>query len=445
MFITGPDVIKTVTGEEVDFEELGGAMAHNSKSGVAHFAADDEDACLEDTRYLLSLPAAEQPRDRRRASLPTDDPHRMDAELDTVVPDNPNKPYDMRDVDPPRRRRRRVLRGPRALREEHRLRLRAPRRLRDRRRRQPAGAASPACSTSTRAPRPRASCARATRSTSRSLTFVDVPGLPAGHEPGVGRHHPPRREAAVRLHRGDRAEDHRHHAQGLRRRLRRHGLQAPAAPTSTSPGRRPRSRSWAPRARSTSSTAATSPSSPTPDERRAEAHRRLQGALRQPVHGGRARLHRRRDRPPRDAAEGHHRARDAADQARAAARSASTATSRCSRRLHAATRQLHDRRVHAPARAPPHRRPRRSPGPGSRGRSSRTASTRPSSTRPAASPARTAPRSVTSSRVDAAGLDRARQLAAVRGLRPLVAVQLAARPRPRRSPRPCPGRRRRAC
>jgi propionyl-CoA carboxylase beta chain len=55
MFITGPEVIKTVTGEEVGFEELGGAMSHNSKSGVAHFASDDEDACLQDARYLLSF------------------------------------------------------------------------------------------------------------------------------------------------------------------------------------------------------------------------------------------------------------------------------------------------------------------------------------------------------------------------------------------------------
>ena len=61
MFITGPEVIKTVTGEEVDFESLGGAMTHNTKSGVAHFASDDEDQCLEDTRYLLKLPAPEQP------------------------------------------------------------------------------------------------------------------------------------------------------------------------------------------------------------------------------------------------------------------------------------------------------------------------------------------------------------------------------------------------
>ena len=98
MFITGPDVIKTVTGEEVDFEELGGAMSHNTKSGVAHFASEDEDACLEDCALPALLPAAEQPRDARRACTPTDDPQRMDAELDHVVPDNPNKPYDMRDV-----------------------------------------------------------------------------------------------------------------------------------------------------------------------------------------------------------------------------------------------------------------------------------------------------------------------------------------------------------
>ncbi|MBA2515434.1 MAG: methylmalonyl-CoA carboxyltransferase, partial [Solirubrobacterales bacterium] len=97
MFITGPDVIRTVTGEEVGFEELGGAMSHNSKSGVAHFASDDEDHCLEDTRYLFSfLPSNNLERAPRVA--PSDDPGRMDPELDTVVPDNPTKPYDMRNV-----------------------------------------------------------------------------------------------------------------------------------------------------------------------------------------------------------------------------------------------------------------------------------------------------------------------------------------------------------
>jgi propionyl-CoA carboxylase beta chain len=97
MFITGPDVIRTVTGEEVEFEALGGAMAHNTKSGVAQFACDDEDQCLADTRYLLSF----LPQNNLEAPprvLPSDDPTRMDAELDHVVPDNPNKPYDIRDA-----------------------------------------------------------------------------------------------------------------------------------------------------------------------------------------------------------------------------------------------------------------------------------------------------------------------------------------------------------
>jgi propionyl-CoA carboxylase beta chain len=97
MFITGPDVIKTVTGEEVGFEELGGAMSHNTKSGVAHFAAEDEDACLEDCRYLISFLPQNNLQTAPRVQ-PTDDRERMDPELDHVVPDNPNKPYDMRNV-----------------------------------------------------------------------------------------------------------------------------------------------------------------------------------------------------------------------------------------------------------------------------------------------------------------------------------------------------------
>jgi propionyl-CoA carboxylase beta chain len=97
MFITGPEVIKTVTGEDTTFEELGGAMTHNTKSGVAHFASEDEDACLEDTRYLLSF-LPQNNLDTPPRVAPADDPFRMDEELDHVVPDNPNKPYDMRDV-----------------------------------------------------------------------------------------------------------------------------------------------------------------------------------------------------------------------------------------------------------------------------------------------------------------------------------------------------------
>jgi propionyl-CoA carboxylase beta chain len=97
MFITGPDVVKTVTGEEVSFEELGGATTHASKSGVAQFIAATEQQVIEDARYLLSfLPQnnVEPPP----YSEPTDPVDREDAELDTLVPDNPNKPYDIKDV-----------------------------------------------------------------------------------------------------------------------------------------------------------------------------------------------------------------------------------------------------------------------------------------------------------------------------------------------------------
>src|SRR5690349_11666785 len=97
MFITGPDVVKTVTGEEVTFEELGGAETHATKSGVAHFTAPDEEACLEDARYLLSF----LPQNNTQPTPygePADPRTREEAELDTVVPDNPNKPYDIKHV-----------------------------------------------------------------------------------------------------------------------------------------------------------------------------------------------------------------------------------------------------------------------------------------------------------------------------------------------------------
>ena len=97
MFITGPDVVKTVTGEEVTFEELGGAATHASKSGVAHFISPDEEACLEDARYLLSF-LPQNNLDPPPHNQPADPVDREDAELDTLIPDNPNKPYDIKDV-----------------------------------------------------------------------------------------------------------------------------------------------------------------------------------------------------------------------------------------------------------------------------------------------------------------------------------------------------------
>jgi acetyl-CoA carboxylase carboxyltransferase component len=97
MFITGPEVIKTVTNEEVTFEELGGAMTHNTKSGVAHFACESEEDCFGMLRRLLSyMPQnnLENPPHMETG----DDPKRMDTELIDIVPDDPNKPYDIKDV-----------------------------------------------------------------------------------------------------------------------------------------------------------------------------------------------------------------------------------------------------------------------------------------------------------------------------------------------------------
>jgi propionyl-CoA carboxylase beta chain len=97
MFITGPDVVKTVTGEEVTFEELGGATTHASKSGVAQFISADEEACLEDARYLLSF-LPQNNLEPAPFAPPSDPVDREDEALDTVIPDDPAKPYDIKRV-----------------------------------------------------------------------------------------------------------------------------------------------------------------------------------------------------------------------------------------------------------------------------------------------------------------------------------------------------------
>jgi propionyl-CoA carboxylase beta chain len=97
MFITGPDVIKATTHEEVTMEALGGADAHSTKSGVCHLEEPDDASALQTIRELLSyMPSnnAEDPPFR----APADDPHRRDEALDSIVPENPNKPYDMSEV-----------------------------------------------------------------------------------------------------------------------------------------------------------------------------------------------------------------------------------------------------------------------------------------------------------------------------------------------------------
>jgi acetyl-CoA carboxylase carboxyltransferase component len=97
MFITGPDVVKAVTGEEVTFEELGGAMTHNSKSGVAHMAAESEADALYLIRELMSYLPSNNMEDP--PFVPTrDDPLRTETALNTIIPDNPHKPYDIKEV-----------------------------------------------------------------------------------------------------------------------------------------------------------------------------------------------------------------------------------------------------------------------------------------------------------------------------------------------------------
>ncbi|MFZ5354803.1 MAG: methylmalonyl-CoA decarboxylase subunit alpha [Bacillota bacterium] len=97
MFITGPQVIKAVTGEEVSAEALGGAMTHNSTSGVAHFISQNEQSCIAEIKNLLSyLPS------NNLETAPvfecSDDLNRVEEALNTIIPDNPNKPYDMKDI-----------------------------------------------------------------------------------------------------------------------------------------------------------------------------------------------------------------------------------------------------------------------------------------------------------------------------------------------------------
>ena len=97
MFVTGPDVIKTVTHEEVTKEKLGGADTHNQISGVAHFAAESDEDCIATIRELLSYIPSNNLEDPPRVN-PTDDVNRVDPDLDAFIPESPNQPYEMRDL-----------------------------------------------------------------------------------------------------------------------------------------------------------------------------------------------------------------------------------------------------------------------------------------------------------------------------------------------------------
>ena len=226
MFVTGPNVVKTVTHEEIDFEGLGGARVHNETSGVAHFLAPGEPQALELARTLIGyLPQnnVDLPPRRTEWSAP-----RVDgAALDALVPDSPKQSYDMHtviggivDAD--------------SFTEVHALFARniicGFARIEGRSigivAQQPevlAGVLDIDASDKAARFVRTCDCVQHSAADARRRS-----GLPPGRRPGASRDHPPRRQAAVRLLRGDRPEGHDHHAQGVRRRVRRHEQQARA-------------------------------------------------------------------------------------------------------------------------------------------------------------------------------------------------------------------------
>ena len=205
MFITGPDVIKTVTGEDVEMEDLGGGRAHNTKSGVAHYLAADETDALSYVKELLSFlpsnnlsePPSFPPAEPIAGSI-ADSLDATDLELDTVIPDSPNQPYDMHEVITRVLDDGRVPRGPGPVGTQHRRRVRPGRGPQRRRGRQPAHPVR-------RLPgHRRIGEGRPLRPHLRRLQHPGAdlrrrPRVPARHRAGVGRHHPPRGQADLRL------------------------------------------------------------------------------------------------------------------------------------------------------------------------------------------------------------------------------------------------------
>ena len=125
MFITGPDVIKAVTGEEVTFEELGGAATHAGTSGVTHFIADSGKAALDEVRYLLSF-LPQNNMETPPYFTPSDSPDRIEDALDSIIPDSPNQPYDMVSIIESVVDNGEFLPGPRPMGPKHRGGIRPP-------------------------------------------------------------------------------------------------------------------------------------------------------------------------------------------------------------------------------------------------------------------------------------------------------------------------------
>ena len=204
MFVTGPDVVKTVTNETVTAEELGGAKVHTTKSSIADRAYEnDVEALLQMRRLMDFLPANNT---AGVPELPTRDPaDRTEHVARHADPRQPEQALRHQGADPEGRRRGRLLRDPGPVRQEHRHRLRAHGGPHGRHRRQPADGAG------RRARQRRLAQGRALRALLRLLRDPDRDlrrraGLPAGHRAGIRRPDQARRQAAVRLRRGDRAE-----------------------------------------------------------------------------------------------------------------------------------------------------------------------------------------------------------------------------------------------
>ena len=306
MFITGPDVIKTVTGEDVTMEDLGGARTHNSKSGNAHYMGSDEEDAIEYVKALISyLPQNNLDEAPSFDDVADTDFSDLDRALDTIIPDSPNQPYDMHDVITT------VLDDEEFLEVQE---LFAPNiivgfgRVEGR-----------SVGIVANQPMQFAGCLDIDASEKAArfvrfcdafnipvLTFVDVPGLPPRHRPGVERHHPPRREADLRVRGGHRPAGHDHHPQGVRRRVRRDGLQAPrrrhqrrlADRADRGDGRPGRREHRPPQGAHRPGEGRRLPRTGRGPPRRAD--RRVRDHPRQPLHRRRARLHRRGDHPARD-------------------------------------------------------------------------------------------------------------------------------------------------
>ena len=325
MFVTGPEVVKTVTHEEVTAEELGGSLTHTVKSGVADLAFDnDVEALLMLRRFYNYLPL----NNREKAPVrPSGDPaDRLDPSLDTLVPDNPNQPYDMKElivkvVDDgeffelqPEYAKNIVVGFARMEGQTVGIVANQPLVL--------AGCLD--IRSSIKAARFVRFCDAFNIPV---VTFVDVPGFMPGTAQeygGIIKH------GAKLLYAYAEAtvpKVTRDHAQGLRRRLRRDELQAPARRRQLrlaerrdrGDGRQGRGRDHLPRGQGRSGQA-----------RRPRG--RVQGALRQPLRRRQPRLHRRRDPAARDAEAHLPLARHAARTRSSTTRGASTATFRCERR-----------------------------------------------------------------------------------------------------------------